>query len=60
MNLNNLKQICRYKTAVYAAGRCDVLSNPPDEDSLCDDMEFELFGEEPLDSFLVQPSDTAK
>ena len=37
-----------------------MLSNPPDEDSLCDDMEFELFGEEPLDSFLVQPSDTAE
>jgi len=39
---------------------CDVLANPPDEDPVCDEMEFELLEEEPVDSYLLHPSETSR
>ena len=37
---------------------CDVLANPPDEDSDCEQMEFELLEEEPFDTYLIQPTES--
>lgn len=39
---------------------CDILANPPEDDTLCDEMEFELLDEEPQDTYLVRASDTSK
>ena len=39
---------------------CDVLAHPPDEDSICDEMEFELLEDEPINTYLLHPSDSTR